>query len=162
VDGGNRKWMGTSRGVWLFNPSGEALVYNFTAATTPLLSDSLLDIEVHPATGEVFFATSEGLASYRSAATLSTTSFQTVRIFPNPITRQFSGTVGISGLATDAVVKITDVSGKLIWQTQANGGTATWNGQDYNGRRAATGIYLVFAATPDGGESVVGKLAVIE
>jgi ligand-binding sensor domain-containing protein len=162
VDGGNRKWMGTTRGVWLFNATGEALVYNFTAATTPLLSDILLDIEVHPVTGEVFFATSEGLASYRSGATQSTSSFETVKIFPNPITKQFSGTVGITGLAMDAIVKITDVSGKLIWQTQANGGTATWNVQDYNGRRAATGIYLVFAATPDGSESVVGKVAVIE
>ncbi|HEY9048191.1 MAG TPA: two-component regulator propeller domain-containing protein, partial [Ohtaekwangia sp.] len=31
VDGGNRKWMGTERGVWLLNPTGEALIYNFTA-----------------------------------------------------------------------------------------------------------------------------------
>jgi ligand-binding sensor domain-containing protein len=162
IDGGNRKWMGTTRGVWLFNPTGETLVHNFTAATTPLLSDSLLDIEVHPATGEVFFATTQGLASYRSGATQGTVSFETVKIFPNPITKQFSGTVGITGLATDAIVKITDVSGKLIWQTQANGGMATWNVQDYNGRRASTGIYLVFAATPDGSESVVGKVAVID
>jgi hypothetical protein len=161
VDGGNRKWMGTTRGVWLFNPTGESLVYNFTAAATPLLSDRLLDVEVHPTTGEVFFATDEGLVSYRAGATQSTGSFDQVKIFPNPVTKEFSGTVGITGLATDAVVKITDASGKLVWQTLANGGTATWNVQDYNGRRAATGIYLVFAATPDGAESVVGKLAII-
>lgn len=161
VDGGNRKWMGTTRGVWLFNPTGETLVHNFTAAGTPLLSDDLLDIEVHPVSGEVFFATGEGLASYRAGATQSESFFQQVRIFPNPVTMDFSGTVGITGLATDAIVKITDVGGKLVWQTQANGGTATWNVQDYKGRRAATGIYLVFAATPDGSESVVGKLAII-
>jgi hypothetical protein len=65
-------------------------------------------------------------------------------------------------LATNATVKITDISGKLIWQTQANGGTATWNVRDYTGRRAATGVYLVFAATSDGVESVVGKIAVVE
>jgi hypothetical protein len=54
------------------------------------------------------------------------------------------------------------VSGKLIWQTQANGGTASWNVRDYNGRRASTGIYLVFAATADGSDREVGKIAVVE
>jgi len=54
------------------------------------------------------------------------------------------------------------VSGKLIWQTQANGGTATWNVRDYNGRRASTEMYLIFSATQDGSESFVGKIAVIE
>jgi hypothetical protein len=162
VDGGNRKWMATERGVWLFDAVGEKDIYNFTAANSPLLSDLVRDVEIVPTTGEVFFATDAGIVSFRSGATSSESSFQTVKIFPNPVTKEFSGLVGISGLATDAIVKITDVSGKLIWQTQANGGTATWNVQDYKGRRAATGIYLVFAATSDGSESVVGKLAVID
>jgi hypothetical protein len=162
VDGGNRKWMATERGVWLFDAVGEKDIYNFTAANSPLLSDLVRDVEIVPTTGEVFFATDAGIVSFRSGATSSESSFQAVKIFPNPVTKEFSGLVGISGLATDAIVKITDVSGKLIWQTQANGGTATWNVQDYKGRRATTGIYLVFAATSDGGESVVGKLAVID
>jgi hypothetical protein len=59
-------------------------------------------------------------------------------------------------------VKITDVNGKLIWQSQANGGTATWNVRDYKGKRPSTGIYLVFSATQDGSESYVGKIAVID
>ncbi|HEY9045605.1 MAG TPA: T9SS type A sorting domain-containing protein, partial [Ohtaekwangia sp.] len=139
-----------------------ALIYNFTAENSPLLSNVILDIEINQQTGEVFFATDKGIVSFRGDATESTSTFESVKIFPNPVTSNFSGSVGIKGLATDATVKITDVSGKLIWQTQANGGTATWNVQDYNGRRAATGIYLVFAATADGAESVVGKIAVVE
>jgi hypothetical protein len=59
-------------------------------------------------------------------------------------------------------VKITDISGKLMWQSQANGGTATWNVRDYTGRRAATGMYLVFSITQDGSESMVGKIAVVD
>jgi hypothetical protein len=163
VDGGNRKWVGTERGAWLFTPSGEALVYNFTEENSPLISNKIIDIEVNQLTGEVFFATDRGIISYRSDATSSNNdSFQKIKIFPNPVTSQFSGAVGIEGLATDAVVKITDISGKLIWETKANGGTATWNVRDYNGHRAETGIYLVFAATEDGGESVVGKIAVVD
>jgi hypothetical protein len=162
VDGGNRKWMATERGVWLFDAVGEKDINNFTDENSPLLSGIVRDIEIVPATGEVFFATDAGIISFRSDATFSEQSFQSVKIFPNPVTKDFYGLVGISGLATDAIVKITDVSGKLIWQTQANGGTATWNVHDYKGRRATTGIYLVFAATQDGSESVVGKLAVID
>lgn len=162
VDGGNRKWMSTERGVWLFDAVGEEVIYNFTATNSPLLSDIVFDVEIVPTTGEVFFATDAGIISFRSGATSGGPGFQSVKIFPNPVTKAFSGLVGISGLATDAIVKITDVSGKLIWQTQSNGGTATWNVQDYNGRRATTGIYLVFAATPDGSESIVGKVAVID
>ncbi len=78
------------------------------------------------------------------------------------MTPGFNGTVGISGLATDAIVKITDIAGKLVWETRANGGTASWNVRDYRGKRAATGIYLVFSASADGSEREVGKIAVVE
>ena len=162
IDGGNRKWMGTERGVWLFNATGEEMVYNFTTDNSPLLSNVIRDIAINHKTGEVFFATDKGIVSYRGDATESNSVFQSVKIFPNPVTNSFNGSVGINGLATDATVKITDISGKLIWQAQANGGTAMWNVRDYNGRRAATGVYLVFAATSDGVESVVGKIAVVE
>jgi hypothetical protein len=162
IDGGNRKWMGTERGVWLFDPTGETLLYNFTTENSPLISNIIQDIEINGETGEVFFATDKGVLSFRGDATESTFGFQTVKIFPNPVTSNFSGTVGITGLATDAMVKITDISGKLIWQTQANGGTATWDARDYNGRRAATGVYLVFCATADGVENAVGKIAVVD
>jgi hypothetical protein len=162
VDGGNRKWIGTERGVWLFSPTGEEQVFNFNTSNSPLLSDVILSIAIDPVSGEVFFATDKGIVSFRSGATESSFSYELVKVFPNPVTPGFNGTVGISGLATDAIVKITDVSGKLIWQTQANGGTATWNVTDYNGRRASTGMYLIFSATEDGSESFVGKIAVIE
>jgi ligand-binding sensor domain-containing protein len=162
VDGGNRKWMGTKNGVWLFNPTGESLVYNFTTSNSPLISNVINDIEINDETGEVFFATDKGIVSYRGDATEGSSAFTGIKIFPNPVTHAFNGTVGITGLASDAIVKITDVSGKLIWQTQANGGTATWSLLDNNGRRTSTGIYLVFAATPDGSENIVGKIAIIE
>lgn len=161
VDGGNRKWMGTERGVWLFDPTGEKALTNFTQANSPLLSDHVLDIEIDPVTGEVFIATMKGLVSFRGDATESNTLFGEVKIFPNPVTQDFNGQVGISGLATDAVVKITDPAGRLVYQTTANGGTASWDVRDHRGRRVSTGVFLIFAVTPDGSESVVGKIAVV-
>lgn len=161
VDGGNRKWLGTQRGVWLFNAFGEEQVHNFNVQNSPLLSDRVSDMEIHPQTGEVFFATDKGIVSYRADATESDAGFGTVKIFPNPVTADFSGLVSISGLTTDALIKVTDISGRLVWQSYANGGTAIWNVRDYNGRRAATGMYLVIAVSRDASESIVGKIAVI-
>ncbi len=161
VDGGNRKWIGTQRGVWLFNPSGEVALGHFTMENSPLLSDQIVAIEIDHTSGEVFFATTRGVVSFRSDATGADESFGTVKIFPNPVTSGFSGLVGISGLASDAIVKITDVSGRLICQTQANGGMASWNVRDHSGSRVKTGMYLVFAVREDGSESVVGKIAVV-
>ncbi|HET9487631.1 MAG TPA: two-component regulator propeller domain-containing protein, partial [Chryseosolibacter sp.] len=162
ADAGNRKWIGTEQGVWLFNPTGEVLVHHFTRENSPLLSNIIRDIEIHATTGEVFFATDQGIISYRSDATAPSEDFENLTIFPNPVSPGYNGMVGITGLAENAFVRITDIGGKLIWQTQANGGMATWNVRDHEGRRASTGIYLVFTATEDGRESVVGKIAVIE
>lgn len=162
VDGGNRKWLGTERGLWLFNSTGEQLVYNFTVKNSPLPSDMIKDIEINDRTGEVFFATAAGVASYRANATTADTSSNTVKVFPNPVTSRFSGTVGITGTPEDAIVKITDISGRLVWQTRANGTTASWSVQDNNGRRVPTGIYVVFTVTSDGKERVASKIAVIE
>ncbi|MBX2961594.1 MAG: T9SS type A sorting domain-containing protein [Cyclobacteriaceae bacterium] len=161
VDGGNRKWIGTQRGVWLFNAFGEEHLQQFNVPNSPLLSDQFIDIAVHPITGEVFFLTDHNVVSYRSDATMSQPVFDKVKIFPNPVTADFTGRVSISGLSTDATVKITDVSGKMVWQTFANGGTATWDVRDYTGRRAATGMYLVIAIAQDGQDSIVGKIAVV-
>jgi hypothetical protein len=161
VDGGNRKWLGTERGVWLFDPYGENQILHFNESNSPLLSDKINAIEINPSTGEVLFGTGAGIVSYRSDATAGTPSFSKIKIFPNPVTANFTGTVGITGLAADSFVKITDVSGKLIWQTRASGGTATWNVQDVSGRSVATGIYLVIAISQDGRESMIGKIAVV-
>lgn len=161
VDGGNRKWMGTENGIWLFDEFGESQVHNFNVENSPLLSNKIIDLEINGQTGELFIMTDAGIASFRADATQGEAAFDKIKIFPNPVTNQFNGDVGISGLVTDAIVKITDVSGKLVWQAKANGGSAAWNVRDYNGRRAATGIYLVFCISQDGTESMVGKIAVV-
>lgn len=162
VDGGNRKWLGTTRGVWLFDATGETLIHHFTTDNSPLPSNIIQYIAIHHATGEVFFATDRGLISYRSDATTGSPLVSDIKIFPNPVLRSFNGTVAISGLVTDATVKITDARGQLIWQTQASGGTASWQVQDYQGRRAGSGIYVVYAVSPDGSTTAVGKIAVVD
>lgn len=162
IDGGNRKWIGTNEGLWLFSEDGTRLLEHFTTENSPLISDIVLDVEIQPNTGEVFLATDKGVMSYRSTASEGKLTHQEVKVFPNPVRADFNGLVGISGLVEDANIKITDISGKLIYQTEAAGGTATWNVQDYNGNRAKTGVYLIFSTNFDGTETLVSKIAVIE
>lgn len=161
VDGGNRKWMGTENGVWLFNELGDELIHHFDVENSPLMSDTIVDIAINNATGEVFFSTPKGIVSFRSDATSADEVPSAVKIFPNPVHGNFAGLIGISGLYADAIIKITDVSGKLVWQSKAEGGSASWNGRDYSGNRPATGIYLVYAVSADGAQSIVGKIAFI-
>ena len=163
VDGGNRKWVGTNNGLWLFNEDMTKVLLYFNKDNSPLLSDYIYDIKVHPLSGEVFFATEQGLISYRGTATEGDKEFSDVKIFPNPVNPDFTGLVGISGLASDVVVKITDVAGNLVYETKAQGGTAVWNVKDYNGKRAATGVYLIFcASSKEGSSKFVSKIAVVE
>jgi hypothetical protein len=162
VDGGNRKWIGTEKGIWLFSADGSELISRFTSENSPLLSNQIVDIEIHEQTGEVFIATDRGLVSYRGTATEASNAFSTVRVFPNPVPPNFGGVITIDGLASNATIKITDVSGKLVYQTTANGGTATWNGTDYNSQRARTGVYYVFSANLDGSESFATKFVWVE
>ena len=137
------------------------MVHNFTRENSPLPSNNILDVLSDPITGEVFIATDKGMVSYRSDAFRSRNIHENVSIFPNPVQPGYSGVIGISGLATDATIKITNVSGKLIREINAAGGGASWDMADYNGQRAPTGVYLVFSSSSDGNETFVGKIAII-
>jgi len=68
---------------------------------------------------------------------------QNVLVFPNPVPPGYTGPIAIRGVVENAIVKITELNGRLVYQANALGGQVTWNGSDYTGKRAASGIYLV-------------------
>lgn len=162
VDGGNRKWIGTNTGVWLFTEDGTEVVENFRENNSPLPSDKIIQIGIHPNTGEVFFITEEGIVSYRGTATAAEEVHSNVEVFPNPVPPGYNGMITISGLVNNANVKITDVNGRLFYEMTASGGTAAWNGKDYNGNRPKSGVYMVFSSDNDGSETFVAKIGFIE
>ncbi|MHA6246489.1 type IX secretion system anionic LPS delivery protein PorZ [Pontibacter sp. CAU 1760] len=162
VDGANRKWIGTDNGLWLFSPDGDKLLKHFTAQTSPLPSDKVLSVAVEHQTGEVFVATEAGLASYRAGATVTEGKPDCATVFPNPVRRDYTGLVGVSGLPNNAQVRITDISGTLVYKTQATGGTLSWNARDYNGKRVKAGVYLVMSADVTGKQTCISKIAVLE
>ena len=167
VDGANRKWIGTTSGVWLFSEDGTEAILNFTTENSPLPSNNIYDIKVNSLTGEVYFATDAGIASYRGNATVGIAGKgeeykYPVKVFPNPVTPDYDGLIAITGLPANVNTKITDINGKLVYETNSNGGTASWNGITVNGQRASTGIYLVFVSNTEGTETVVSKFAITQ
>jgi len=143
VDGADRKWVGTRNGVWLISPDAQKIVYHFTEENSPLLDNDIRRIAVDPQTGEVFFATASGTCSFRSTATQGGQHNSGVLVFPNPVPPGYTGTIAIRGLVDGAIVKITEMDGRLLYQGRALGGQAVWDGRDYRGRKASTGVYLV-------------------
>ena len=162
VDGANRKWVGTNNGAWLLSEDGIDIIEHFTKNNSPLPSDSIVQIVIDPKNGEVFFNTKMQMVSYRGTATEGAKNQQNIQIFPNPVPPNFNGLIAIRGLIDNAVVKITDLTGKLLFQTRALGGQAVWNARTYEGRQVATGIYLVFVRDVDGNEKGVGKIVIAE
>jgi ligand-binding sensor domain-containing protein len=162
IDGANRKWVGSLNGVWLVSEDGETIIEHFNTTNSPLPGNHIYKIAIDPVTGEVYFATEKGLMSWHGTATEGTIMQKdSVLIFPNPVPPAFGGTIAIRGLAQNALVKITDISGRLVFQTRALGGQAIWNGSDYTGHRPQSGVYLVFATSEEGGEHLVTKIVFI-
>jgi hypothetical protein len=162
VDGANRKWVGTKNGVWLISPNGDKIIYRFTAENSPLLSNDVRKITIDPLTGEVFIATLNGICSFRSTATEGGSKNQDVQVFPNPVPPGYNGTIAIRGLVNNALVKITELNGRLVFQTRALGGQAVWDGRHYTGTKAASGIYLVIVRDDSGAERMVTKLIITQ
>ncbi|MDP2721354.1 MAG: hypothetical protein Q8O72_01240 [Bacteroidales bacterium] len=161
VDGANRKWIGTERtGVFLISPDGLEEIHHFTAENSPLLSNQIISIGIDQ-NGEVYIGTGNGLISYRSSATPPNPPGTKVYAYPNPVREDYHGDIAIKGLVSDSFIKITDTYGNLVYQTKSEGGQAVWNGKNFDGRDAATGVYMVFAFTADKSEKLVTKILVV-
>jgi ligand-binding sensor domain-containing protein len=148
VDGADRKWVATKNGVWLIDPTGEKVIYQFTAENSPLLSSDVRKITIDGKTGEVFFATLNGICSFRSTATEGTEKNENVLVFPNPVPPGYSGSIAIRGLVNNAIVEITELDGRLVYQANALGGQAIWDGRNYRGEKISSGVYLVLVTDP--------------
>lgn len=162
IDGANRKWFGTQNGgVFLMSSDGTRQLANFNTINSPLLSNNILRIAINKETGEVFFGTDKGIISYRGTATTGEEGCADTYVYPNPVNENYEGLIAIKGLAANSNVKITDISGVVIYETKAEGGQAIWNGRSLNGDKAQTGVYLVYCSDETGVNTCVTKMVFI-
>lgn len=162
VDGADRKWVATKTGVFLISADGEKIIYRFTEDNSPLLSNDVKKITIDGKTGEVYFATMKGICSFRSTATIGEVSNKEILVFPNPVPAGYTGTIAIRGLVDNAIVKITELDGKLVYQTRALGGQAVWDGRNYKGQKISSGVYLVLVNDDTKKETASSKIFFIQ
>ena len=164
IDGGNRKWFGTNgAGVFLISADNIKQEQNFTTDNSKLLYNNISSIAINHETGEVFFLSDNGLCSYQSNAVEPNEEMtkEHVTVYPNPVTPDFTGLVTITGLSYDADVKITTATGALVAEGRSNGGMFNWDCRNKQGKRVASGVYMVITATANGKKGTVAKIAVI-
>lgn len=165
IDGAGRKWFGTNgNGAYLISEDNMTQVEHFMPSNSNILSTNIESIAINDATGEVFFGTDNGLCSYMSDATATNESMDkdNVYAYPNPVRPDYTGLITVTGLSFDADVKIVTTSGVLVYEGRSNGGSFTWNGCDQDGKRVASGVYMVETATSEGKKGTVCKIAIVK
>lgn len=165
IDGGNRKWFGTNgNGIYVISNDCLTQIYHFTTNNSNLLSNNIESIAINEQTGEVFVGTDKGLCSYMSDASSPNSEMtkDNVWAYPNPVKPNYTGRITITGLSFDSDVKIVTANGILVNQGRSNGGIYTWDGKDQNGKKVASGVYMVETATSDGSKGTVCKIAIVK
>ena len=161
VDGANNLWFGTNNGVIQTSNDGQTTYHHFTMENSPLFSNTVTDIAIDD-DGIVYFATDKGVISYRGTASKGNTKNTNVVVFPNPVRPEHKGIVGIKGLVTNALVKITTTNGAFVTHLRAQGGQAVWDCTDINGTNVQPGIYLIFVSDETGKETYATKVLIMK
>ncbi|NEV92865.1 T9SS type A sorting domain-containing protein [Psychroflexus sp. YR1-1] len=162
TDGANNKWIATAdSGVFQVSPNGREILNIFNKDNSPLPTNSVRTVAINQVTGEVFLGTTNGLLSYSSLITSGNESLENLRAFPNPVRPNYNGLVTIDGLTDGANVKITDITGNLVFEDFADGGTLQWDTRAFGRHKVASGVYLIIVTGEDQIENKVGKLMIV-
>jgi ligand-binding sensor domain-containing protein len=155
VDGANRKWIGTSSGLYVLNANGDEEIERFTSDNSPLFENNITSLAYNDMSGEMLIGTLKGMLSYKTETTKGEIKNSSdAYAYPNPVPPDYDGLIAFKGLARDANVKITDIEGNLIFETTAQGGQATWDGRDFKGNRVGSGVYIVFSTATENFDKV--------
>ncbi|MFL0170705.1 type IX secretion system anionic LPS delivery protein PorZ [Tenacibaculum maritimum] len=172
VDGADNKWFGSENGGVLYtNPNGQKTLSSFNKDNSPLPSNKILKIEVDIATGKVYFATNKGIVVYNSKVASFGEELKEVYAYPNPVLSKHSS-VTIDGrngthLPKGTNVKIVDISGNLVYETnvvegqELQGGKVVWDKRNLAGVQVASGVYIVLLSNKEGTETSTTKIAIV-
>ena len=160
IDGADRIWCAAETGVWLVEPNNDRISKRFTSENSPLPPTTIHSLAATDE-GELFISTHTGLLSYRSRSSKPKPNYEEVRVFPNPVQKNFRGEVAITDLPSESIVRITTLSGQIVKALQTRGGTATWDTRDQRSQLVPTGVYIIHSVQKDGSSSYAGKIAVL-
>ncbi len=155
-------WIGTrSNGLFQFSTDPVAQLLHFTQRNSPLFSNQINHLTYNDLSGELLITTPSGGLSYRVGVLAPQDQLGTLKIFPNPVRPDFNGYLTIEGLTAFSQVKISTAAGRVIYSSQVQGGSLTWNLLDNSGNRPVAGVYLVFVLDENGNERVASKFVIL-
>ena len=112
----------------------------------------------------MYISTDCGLCSVETGVTPANLSLSknNIKVYPNPVRPDYSGSVTVTGLTEGAEVKVLSTGSQLVARGTAIGGSWQWDvTQQSSGNRVAPGVYYIMISTSDGKNSVGAKLVVI-
>ena len=74
---------------------------------------------------------------------------------------KYDGMVTIDGLTERANVKITDITGNLVYEQVSEGGSIQWDTTAFGRHKVASGVYMILVTGEDAVETKVAKLMII-
>ena len=160
MEGSNLIWFGLESGVYLMSFENKPKeIHYFNTDNSPLLDNAVNTMAVDKS-GEVFFGTSSGVISYRGEYATPDPVISDVIAYPNPVRMSYSGFVGIKGLVSNSLVRITTVDGTFVTQLISEGGQAVWDCTNINGEKVEPGVYLIFVSTKRGTDKFATKILI--
>ena len=128
-----------------------------------MISNTITSLAYDEETGQIFIATDRGLVSYVDVVRGSVAEMDDLFVYPNPFSyeRADMERVIIDRLSERTTIRIMTVDGRLVRRLEAQGGRAEWDVRDSNGRRVATGVYIIVSVDDQNDQRGVGKLVVI-
>ena len=161
MEGSNQIWFGLESGVYLISFDGKPKeIHYFNTNNSPLLDNAVTTMAIDKS-GEVFFGTSSGVISYRGEYATPEPQISDVIAYPNPVRPGYNGFVGIKGLVSNSLVRITTVDGTFVTQLISEGGQAVWDCTTINGEKVGPGVYLIFVSTKQGTDKFATKILIM-
>ena len=161
MEGSNQIWFGLESGVYLMSFDGKPKqIHYFNTDNSPLLDNAVSTMAIDKS-GEVFFGTASGVISYRGEYATPEPIISDVVAYPNPVRPGYNGFVGIKGLVSNSLVRITTVDGTFVTQLVSEGGQAVWDCTTINGEKVEPGVYLIFVSTKRGTDKFATKILIM-
>ena len=161
MEGADQIWFGLESGVYLMSFDGKPKqLHYFNTDNSPLLDNAVTTMAIDKS-GEVFFGTGSGVISYRGEYATPEPEISDVIAYPNPVRPGYNGFVGIKGLVSNSLVRITTVDGTFVTQLISEGGQAVWDCTTINGEKVGPGVYLIFVSTKQGTDKFATKILIM-
>ena len=127
-----------------------------------MLSNNILSLALNDDNGLLYIGTADGLMTFQTGTgSGSVSELDGVYVYPNPLRPEYPDGVTIAGLQAGCSVKITDTTGRLLYQTESVTTEVKWNARGADGNRVASGVYAVAVYDPVSKKSKLIRFAVI-